>query len=317
MNLQKNFDKIDLSSINEFIFSKQEEHLELEFKTINHSDFSHKDDKKNFAKALSGFANSNGGIIIWGVEAKKNENDVDCAQAKKPIKNVKQFLNKLNEFTGIAANPIVEGVIHKEILEDTDTGYIKTLVPYSDSGPHMAKLSEDRYYKRSGDSFYKMEHYDIEDMFGRRKKPILRLKYKFVDMQYLGENRIKVDIQLIIENLGRGSAKAPFLSLEKPSNWNFSEYGVDGDRNFGLPLIPENRNTFKGCKFGNSNDILIHPNTQLPVTNLRRIFSKGEEFPQMDGIKINYQVAAEDCILFSDILEIPGLEIHDYIKFSK
>ena len=30
----------------------------------------------------------------------------------------------------------------------------------------MAKLGEDRYYKRSGDSFRKMEHFDLEDMFG-------------------------------------------------------------------------------------------------------------------------------------------------------
>lgn len=29
----------------------------------------------------------------------------------------------------------------------------------------MAKLEEDRYYKRSGDSFYRMEHFDLEDMF--------------------------------------------------------------------------------------------------------------------------------------------------------
>ena len=37
----------------------------------------------------------------------------------------------------------------------------------------MAKAGEDRYYKRSGASFYRMEHFDLEDMFGRRLKPKL------------------------------------------------------------------------------------------------------------------------------------------------
>jgi hypothetical protein len=39
----------------------------------------------------------------------------------------------------------------------------------------MAKLGEHRYYKRSGDSFYKMEHFDLEDMFGRRQKAKLEI----------------------------------------------------------------------------------------------------------------------------------------------
>ena len=39
----------------------------------------------------------------------------------------------------------------------------------------MAKLGENRYYKRSGDSFYQMEHFDLEDMFGRRRKPKLKM----------------------------------------------------------------------------------------------------------------------------------------------
>ncbi len=39
----------------------------------------------------------------------------------------------------------------------------------------MAKLGEDRYYKRNGQQFLKMEHFDLEDMFGRRQKPDLKI----------------------------------------------------------------------------------------------------------------------------------------------
>jgi hypothetical protein len=39
----------------------------------------------------------------------------------------------------------------------------------------MAKLGEDRYYKRSGDRFYKIEHFDVADMFDRHRAPVLQV----------------------------------------------------------------------------------------------------------------------------------------------
>ncbi len=43
-----------------------EETLHLEFKTVRSKDLSAQDDKKNFVVALSGFANSEGGILVLG-----------------------------------------------------------------------------------------------------------------------------------------------------------------------------------------------------------------------------------------------------------
>jgi len=50
-----------------------------------------------------------------------------------------------------------------------------TIIPESAAGPHMAKLGEDRYYKRNGSSFIRLEHFDLADMFGRRMRPDLDL----------------------------------------------------------------------------------------------------------------------------------------------
>jgi len=71
MDIHEFFKRIDESMINEFIQRGQEEHLTLEFKTVNKADLSDKQDKKAFAKAVSGFANSSGGVIVWGVVARK------------------------------------------------------------------------------------------------------------------------------------------------------------------------------------------------------------------------------------------------------
>jgi hypothetical protein len=154
MNLEQLFDSLSAGDLDSYIVAGQEEHLLLDFKTITKSDLSHSDDKKNLAKAISGFANSSGGIVIWGIDARKNQNGIDCAVGKEEIKSLSMFLSRLNEFTGLAVSPIADGVRHRSILTGVDEGFAISLIPESDS-PYMAKFHEDRYYKRSGDSFYR------------------------------------------------------------------------------------------------------------------------------------------------------------------
>ena len=180
MNLDEFFESIDLDIIHSFVKEGREEDLQLDFKAVSDSSFKNKDDKRNLAKALSGFANSSGGVVIWGVDARKNEDDIDVACEEKPIEKLKLFISKLNSYTGEFVNPIVDGVQHRAIptSEKTDTGFAASLIPESQSGPHMAKAGEHRYYKRSGDSFYRMEHFDLEDVFGRRPHPKLEFFYK-------------------------------------------------------------------------------------------------------------------------------------------
>jgi hypothetical protein len=127
---------------------------------------------------------------------------IDCATAAKEIDSIKLFVTKLNEFTGQAASPIVDGIRHKSVETTSGKGFAVTLVPDSGSGPHMAKLGEDRYYKRSGDSFYVMEHFDLEDMFGRRQKPKLQL-----DAFPITGDGADEGLEFRIQNVGRGVAK--------------------------------------------------------------------------------------------------------------
>lgn len=176
MSLTATFDLLDWQKITSLIEQKQEENLHLDFKLVANSELTSKDDRRNFARALSGFANSSGGIIIWGVDARQNADGIDCALDIVELTNPGLMVTRLNSMTGDATSPLIDGVRHKPIINpQTDRGVVATLVPETDSGPYMAKLGEHRYYKRSGDSFYKMEHFDLEDMFGRRQKAKLEI----------------------------------------------------------------------------------------------------------------------------------------------
>lgn len=297
MDLREYFDSIDLDKIHEFLDDKQEEHLQLDFKEVGDSGMD-KNDRKIFAKAMSGFANSNGGIIIWGVEAckqKGEEHDVACGLPM--VKDATLLLNKLNEYTGTFASPIVEGVRHDAIIATEEgAGFVKTLIPESLSGPHMSN-SEKVYYKRSGDSFYKMEHFDVADMFGKRRKPELKLTLRKTTDQR------RCFLAFGIENVGRGSAKSPLIGIAASNPYTRWEYGIDGNRNTGLPELRTQKTGSPYTLYGANTSYIIHPNTRLEVDQfvIPRELYDTEKHPK---IQIHYMLSSEDTETIQESVEI-------------
>ena len=86
-------------AIDEFILDLQSEELFLDFKQAvsNGKNFKtlHKDDRKNLAKAISGFGNSEGGVVVWGVSCSRDAKIGDVAKAKVKVENVHRFLSWL------------------------------------------------------------------------------------------------------------------------------------------------------------------------------------------------------------------------------
>lgn len=296
MDIHQFFEEINITRLEEFITTAQEENLHLDFKIVNRPDFTHGDDKKNFAKALSGFANSSGGLVIWGINARKNSQGIDCATEIREIVPVQLFLTRLNEFTGMSVSPIVEGVRHKMIPTSREGGVVVTFIPESDTGPHMANLGEDRYYKRSGDSFYRMEHFDLEDMFGRRKRPKLTL---IPTIKGRGRHALVI---LSISNNGRATAKAPYLAFDVNSPYLFNQYGIDGNMNHGMKRLK-----YTGAdlpyRFGEDSSFVIHPGISHDVTSIH--LGLVPENPPDRNLEIQYILAAEDIRLESGCLVVP------------
>lgn len=309
MNIEQ-FDSITLEDVENFVTEKQEEHLNLDFKLINRADLTNKHDKKNFAKALSGFANSSGGVIVWGIDARKNSDGIDCAEELKPIENARIFLTKLNSLTGQAVSPIVEGVQHKVVEIENGKGYVLTLIPESSSGPHMAKLRENRYYKRSGDSFYMMEHFDIADMFGRRPHPNLVLNYRIKLLQG-GKSII-----LTIVNEGKGVARSPFFAFRCSGSFQRNTYGLDGSANEGLPRIFHKFNSteFPDVYVGDAN-FLLHPGMRYDVAAVAEFASKASYIPN-DNVIIEYILSCEDQSSEKRKLTILPEEFNNYEPYS-
>ncbi len=286
MNLLDTFNKLSLEDLIEYVNSKQEENHVLDFKTVSNPRLTSGDDKKNLAKSLSGFANSGGGLIVWGVDARKDSTGIDCASGLNEIEEVRVFLNRLNELTGMAVSPIVDNLQHRIIHEDCGKGYVVSYIPESSSAPHMAKLGGDRYYKRSGDRFYRLEHYDLEDMFGRRPRPHLecatRIQGKGMD----------VEVIIAIVNSGKGSARPPFIAFDCTPPFHRNEYGLDGNRNEGMKRLPYIGTQLK-YRYGEGANIVIHPGITYDVASVYLgVIPRSENKPTSD-LTINYILAAE------------------------
>lgn len=138
----------------------------------------HVEDQRGLAKAISGFSNSEGGLLIWGVEAKptKDPEAPDVASGFFPIRNVDAFAGKLNSLVHRATTPVASRVENRPIIENQrrKEGFCLTYVPAVDNPPYRTNLQGyHTYYKRAASSFYEMEPYDIRDVIFRFRYPKL------------------------------------------------------------------------------------------------------------------------------------------------
>lgn len=291
MTTAEYFKTIDLDEIERFIVEGQEENVSLEFKTVNHpyvNDKSREFDKKNFSEVLSGFANSTGGIVIWGVKAKENSLRQDVAHDKAPINELTKFLNYLNKLEGQAVIPIITGVVHEKIDLGNDTGFIKTYIPPSDSAPHMGLYGGKQYYKRSGDSFYQCEHYDIIDMFARKRSPDLNLVARVLMREDGQNNNYRYEIVLMIENKGKVLAKYPGLSISCDHRYSQYSHGLDGNSGTGLERVANN--ILYRYNYSGGINTVIYPGTTLDVDKFITVADKNEVPEDFD---ITYILSAE------------------------
>jgi len=268
----------------------KEENLLLEVKraTVPMSD----DDKKNLSIALSGFANSSGGVLIFGLLAVKADNDEpDIISKEEPIKDLDRFLPEVQSLIGEAVFPIVDKVQAKAVryAGDLSRGFVLVLIPESDRGPHraMLKKTSKQYYKRAGDSFYMMEHFDLADMFGKRRRPDLRVRWRLGHISFSLDKPYRFAIILGLENTGRGIARYPLLEMRSMSGALLFDYGIDGNRHQGLPLLEGDRPGDLTLA-GGVNDV-IHPATIKEIVALGFF-----DATTMPDINFRLTVAAED-----------------------
>lgn len=257
-------------------------------------------DKNNLARALSGFANADGGVLIYGLEAKGGDrHKADVVTRVSPVCDIAKAHSEVVSLVGQLVEPRVDGVdVRRFSLQHLpDSGFILVYVPASSLGPHRSRRDRE-YHRRHGSGFFRMEHYEIAEMFGRRLGPELRIRWELRQFDITNAGVGIARISLGIENVGRATAKYPCLTIKHPNHQPFAE----------LPSGLSRRTSFDRWTtiFGGSVNDVIYPASVLDITVFQQNYQFDATNPAVTLVELEYSLSAEDMETFTGTLRITG-----------
>ena len=204
-----------LEAIEDFILSRESEELFLDFKRSSDCGRANRlsqNDRNNLAKAISGFGNSEGGVIVWGVDCSQDPKEGDVAKALVPISNVFRFKSWIEGAISGCTVPPHSKVENFAILDESaSNGFLVTLIPKSMNAPHQM-LPKRQYYIRAGSDFLPTPHDVLAGLFGRRPQPHVFHMFTTAPAQIEGKS-IRIQVGFLIRNQGPGIASNVFITL--------------------------------------------------------------------------------------------------------
>lgn len=208
-----------------------------------------KDVKKIWSQALAGFANTQGGVLIWGVDARKDvTTGVDAAHGLSLVSSPNAFKSRLLELHGQATDPPVVGVEVEAYSApgEAQRGFVVCLVPESPFRPHRAENDGKKFYLRAGDDFFVPSVSILRSLFFPQSRPLLIPEIASVHGPDLPSRRHTVVLYLKNEGTATGSdvyirvQHGPLSNVNRKfdDNWSVNMladiYGIDAKR----PLHP-------------------------------------------------------------------------------
>ena len=149
----------EIAHINKIIDDKIQEDLHLDYKDSAALD---KNNRKEISKDVSAFANSDGGIIIYGIAEVNNLPEKSDAG----VDHKKFSRETLENIITSNINPRIDNIIISPIPISETTSIYAVKIPRSDRAPHQA--SDGKYYKRFNFKSEPMADYEINDVRNRR-----------------------------------------------------------------------------------------------------------------------------------------------------
>ncbi|MBS1787471.1 MAG: ATP-binding protein [Acidobacteria bacterium] len=147
--------------IEKLITNKVQENIHLDYKASPAIDHSKRDE---IAKDVSAFANSDGGLLIYGVTEDSNKFPEKIDEG---IDHNKYGREWLEQIISSKINPRLDGVRLAPIPVSNEKSIYAVSIPKSFRGPHQAP--DKKYYKRFNFQSVPMEHYEINDARSRQR----------------------------------------------------------------------------------------------------------------------------------------------------
>ncbi len=268
-----------------------------------------KEDRRNLGKACSAFANSDGGLILWGVDSRAVA-DQDCLRGKQPISNLEAFKNNVEQAISDLISPPIQGLSVYIIRSSVDpsAGFLAVEIPASEYRPHMSRNNDTPgFYFRNGHQSLLMEVFQVRDQMLRRT--VAKLSVKWRPRYNPNEPRLAIErngkvtlcIDLSLNNDSTVSARFPYLRI-KPDTTYYLGMGprYHSIAQFGLPtaILGEMRESSlhqqgrfpPGTRhYSGGADTCVHPGMEIPVAAIsisvpinRFNYRSGQVFVELD-----------------------------------
>jgi hypothetical protein len=169
------FDRLDsYAKLVELIDRGEAEGVHLECKAPREPRLS-RDLEAKLGQAVSGFSNTDGGIILWGVSTTRHSHSgLDVLSQLEPIGNVHRLAQQVEATVPTLSTPPVTNSRTK-VLVDADgsnRGVGITYIPKSGGDPIQANTDQ-RFYFRSGDDFIVLPYVLLQRLFAASEMPDL------------------------------------------------------------------------------------------------------------------------------------------------
>lgn len=302
----------DLKRIDDLILNGIEENLNLDYKSAEA--LAKTDGKKSeISKDVSAFANSAGGVIIYGIS---EYNDPTKKHLPETIDAVdRNVISKewLEQVINTNISPKIEGIkIHPVVIGDIKDNKVVYVVDIPQSKTaHQAK--DKRYYKRYNFESIPMEDYEIRDIFNRANKSDIRISFKNYHgkewfKKYADTEGTKITADIWARNAGTSIVRnlQVFISGDKDASNFVINSDVEKGKYFQLLFSNEHE---KKIKIGNDEFVInidripILPNTERKIGEIVFYSNLIKE-----EIEIEILICTEDS---NRLYNVKGYEIID------
>ena len=209
------------------------EHLDFKSASLNAVAISDNDVKKTWSEALAGFATTGGGVLIWGIDARKPPGGtVDQASGFNLVIDPNGLKARLQQLHHQSTDPPIPGVQIEAVPDPAENGrgFVVCYVPESDYKPHRSEAAGKRWVMRVGDSFVDVPPAVLRSLFFPQRRSYLFLRAAPRTELSLGAGRVyraKTTFEFRLYNEGPATADdlvllfkaVPGVKFTTPSSW--------------------------------------------------------------------------------------------------
>jgi hypothetical protein len=263
-----------VSFLQSLVSAKLGESEYVDYKGAAILDLKGNDLKDTWSKTLSGFANSDGGVVIWGIHAPNN-----LPQSIALAPNARDLEKRLLELQPNATEPPIIGVDVKHFpLPSSEAGFVVCFIPSSPWKPHQTQWPNKQYFIRSGDNCVPASHSIVKSLFHPSEVSIFSIYAQpFTESQYL-------QMKVWLGNAGPSTAHDVMLLYEVPKN--VSNYTPD-------TFWRDTRSGFSGKAITATRP--IHPTEIVQVFNpIVGTFSDGKQTLVRASLALSFRLFARN-----------------------